>query len=45
MPARARAAERGGGSMDVFGGEIRRRDLFPLLVLHLIDPSRSTATA
>ena len=22
--------------MDVFGGEIRRRDLFPLLVLHLI---------
>jgi PadR family transcriptional regulator PadR len=23
--------------MDVFGGEIRRRDVFPLLVLHLID--------
>ena len=23
--------------MDVFGGEIRRRDLFPLLVLHLIE--------
>lgn len=23
--------------MDVFGGEIRRRDLFPLLVLHLIN--------
>jgi PadR family transcriptional regulator len=22
--------------MDVFGGEIRRRDLFPLLVLHLL---------
>ncbi len=22
--------------MDVFGGEIRRRDIFPLLVLHLI---------
>ncbi len=22
--------------MDVFGGEIRRRDLFPLLVLHLV---------
>ena len=22
--------------MDVFGGEIRRRDLFPLLVLHLM---------
>ncbi len=34
----ARAAKRGGGgrSMDVFGGEIRRRDVFPLLVLHLI---------
>jgi PadR family transcriptional regulator, regulatory protein PadR len=29
-------AKRGGRSMDVFGGEIRRRDLFPLLVLHLI---------
>ena len=26
----------GGRSMDVFGGEIRRRDVFPLLVLHLI---------
>jgi DNA-binding PadR family transcriptional regulator len=25
-----------GRSMDVFGGEIRRRDIFPLLVLHLI---------
>jgi len=23
--------------MDVFGGEIRRRDLFPLLVLHFIE--------
>lgn len=22
--------------MDIFGGEIRRRDLFPLLVLHMI---------
>ena len=32
-PARGRR----GRSMDVFGGEIRRRDLFPLLVLHLID--------
>jgi len=31
-----RRARRGGRSMDVFGGEIRRRDLFPLLVLHLI---------
>jgi PadR family transcriptional regulator PadR len=30
-PARRRA-----GAMDVFGGEIRRRDVFPLLVLHLI---------
>ena len=29
-------AKRGGGSMDVFGGQIRRRDVFPLLVLHLI---------
>jgi PadR family transcriptional regulator PadR len=28
---------RGGRSMDVFGGEIRRRDVFPLLVLHLIE--------
>ncbi len=38
----ARAAEapakkrRGGRASDVFGGEIRRRDVFPLLVLHLI---------
>src|ERR687897_304583 len=29
-------ARRTGGAMDVFGGEIRRRDVFPLLVLHLI---------
>jgi PadR family transcriptional regulator, regulatory protein PadR len=28
---------RSGRSMDVFGGEIRRRDIFPLLVLHLIE--------
>jgi PadR family transcriptional regulator PadR len=28
--------KRGGRSMDVFGGEIRRRDVVPLLVLHLI---------
>ena len=41
--ARARAAPqskpsvlRGGGALDVFGGEVRRRDVFPLLVLHLI---------
>ena len=38
----AEAAERGpatrrrGRPSDVFGGEIRRRDVFPLLVLHLI---------
>jgi DNA-binding PadR family transcriptional regulator len=30
------AGRRGGRSMDVFGGEIRRRDVFPLLVLHLV---------
>ena len=39
--ARERGAEagraRGGRTMDVFGGEIRRRDLFPLLVLHLTE--------
>jgi DNA-binding PadR family transcriptional regulator len=28
--------KRGGRPSDVFGGEIRRRDVFPLLVLHLI---------
>ena len=32
----AAGRERRGRAMDVFGGEIRRRDLFPLLVLHLI---------
>jgi len=32
-----RPARSAGRSMDVFGGEIRRRDLFPLLVLHLIE--------
>jgi PadR family transcriptional regulator len=26
-----------GGAMDVFGGGVRRRDVFPLLVLHLIE--------
>jgi PadR family transcriptional regulator, regulatory protein PadR len=31
-----RRARRGGRSMDVFGGEVRRRDIVPLLVLHLI---------
>ena len=35
--ARGGGEKRGGRSMDVFGGEIRRRDLFPLLVLHLIE--------
>jgi PadR family transcriptional regulator PadR len=34
--AEGRQSRRGGGSMDVFGGQIRRRDVFPLLVLHLI---------
>jgi PadR family transcriptional regulator len=32
----ARRVKRGGRPSDVFGGEIRRRDVFPLLVLHLI---------
>ena len=36
VAAARRRGRRGGRSMDVFGGEIRRRDLFPLLVLHLI---------
>src|SRR5215203_1122041 len=31
-----RQSRRRGGAMDVFGGEVRRRDVFPLLVLHLI---------
>jgi PadR family transcriptional regulator, regulatory protein PadR len=35
-PDGRQAGRRAGGAMDVFGGEIRRRDLFPLLVLHLI---------
>lgn len=30
------AVKRRGRPSDVFGGEIRRRDIFPLLVLHLI---------
>lgn len=30
------AARRKGRPSDVFGGELRRRDVFPLLVLHLI---------
>ncbi len=32
----ARPKRRRGRPSDVFGGEIRRRDVFPLLVLHLI---------
>jgi DNA-binding PadR family transcriptional regulator len=36
-PADASRSRRGGRSMDVFGGEIRRRDVFPLLVLHLVE--------
>jgi DNA-binding PadR family transcriptional regulator len=32
----ATRARRRGRPSDVFGGEIRRRDVFPLLVLHLI---------
>jgi PadR family transcriptional regulator len=34
--AESERGRRAGRSMDVFGGEIRRRDVFPLLVLHLI---------
>jgi PadR family transcriptional regulator PadR len=33
---REQTARRRGRPSDVFGGEIRRRDVFPLLVLHLI---------
>jgi PadR family transcriptional regulator len=34
--ARGTRAKRGGRPSDAFGGQIRRRDVFPLLVLHLI---------
>ena len=34
--ALAQRKRRGGRPSDVFGGEIRRRDVFPLLVLHLV---------
>ena len=34
---RTRKGTRGGRPSDVFGGELRRRDVFPLLVLHLVD--------
>jgi PadR family transcriptional regulator PadR len=33
---RGSRGRRGGRPSDVFGGELRRRDLFPLLVLHLV---------
>ncbi len=36
VAAARRRGRPAGRSMDVFGGEIRRRDVFPLLVLHLI---------
>src|SRR5215212_1175838 len=32
----AREGRRGGRPSDAFGGDIRRRDVFPLLVLHLV---------
>jgi PadR family transcriptional regulator, regulatory protein PadR len=32
----AQREERGGRPSDAFGGDIRRRDVFPLLVLHLL---------
>jgi PadR family transcriptional regulator, regulatory protein PadR len=32
----AHRVERGGRPADAFGGDIRRRDVFPLLVLHLL---------
>jgi PadR family transcriptional regulator, regulatory protein PadR len=35
-PREPRERRRGGRPSDVFGGELRRRDVFPLLVLHLI---------
>ena len=39
---RSRAARRRGGrASDVFGGELRRRDVFPLLVLHLVSKEPS----
>ena len=33
---RKASTRKGGRPSDVFGGEIRRRDVFPLLVLHLV---------
>jgi PadR family transcriptional regulator PadR len=37
---RGSRGRRGGRPSDVFGGELRRRDLFPLLVLHLAGQER-----
>jgi PadR family transcriptional regulator PadR len=37
---RGSRGRRGGRPSDVFGGELRRRDLFPLLVLHLAGEER-----
>jgi PadR family transcriptional regulator, regulatory protein PadR len=39
--AAAAPKRRGGRPSDVFGGDIRRRDVFPLLVLHLISKEPS----
>lgn len=33
---RAKAKRRGGRPSDALGGDVRRRDVFPLLVLHLV---------
>jgi PadR family transcriptional regulator PadR len=38
---RGSRGRRGGRPSDVFGGELRRRDLFPLLVLHLVMRERT----
>ena len=38
---RGSRGRRGGRPSDVFGGELRRRDLFPLLVLHLVGRERA----
>ncbi|HEX6115545.1 MAG TPA: PadR family transcriptional regulator [Solirubrobacterales bacterium] len=38
---RGSRGRRGGRPSDVFGGELRRRDLFPLLVLHLVARERA----
>ena len=36
VATRERPARGRGRASDVFGGELRRRDVFPLLVLHLV---------